>query len=144
VSLILTDLPLDLARIEQRIEDAGFGATVTFCGYVRNNNLGKQIVSLEYEVFPPMAEEQFAKIEAEIKDKWPGTAIETVHRIGLLQVGELSVVIAVGAAHRKEAFAACAYAIDKLKERVPIWKIETDTAGKVWRDGDDDKCEPEG
>lgn len=142
MALVITEQPLELMAIEKKVQDSGFGATVTFCGYVRDNNLDRQIASLEYEAYEPMTTEQFSKIEAEIADRWPGAAIEAVHRVGLLKVGELSVVIAVGAAHRGEAFAACAYAIDELKARLPIWKKETAVDGTVWREGGDDKCRP--
>jgi molybdopterin synthase catalytic subunit len=99
---------------------------------VRSVSKGQTVSHLEYEAYPPMAEKQMARIAEEARAKWPGAQVAIVHRVGRLEPGQLAVVIAASAPHRKEAFLACEWAIDRLKEDVPIWKKETTTDGAVW------------
>jgi molybdopterin synthase catalytic subunit len=100
---------------------------------VRNNNAGRAVVALEYEAHGPMAEAKMKEIGEAVHRQWPGVRqVAMVHRIGRLRIGEASVVIAVSAAHRHEAFEACRFAIDRLKETVPIWKREIFEDGAVW------------
>jgi molybdopterin synthase catalytic subunit len=99
---------------------------------VREATRGRRVLHLEYEAYAPMAERTMAQIGNEIGSKWPVDAVAILHRVGRLQVGEMSVAIAVAAPHRREALEACSYAIDRLKELVPIWKKEVFEDGEVW------------
>jgi molybdopterin synthase catalytic subunit len=99
-------------------------AVVTFIGTVRNNADGKKVLYLEYEAFSEMAQKKLEEIAAEIRNRWKITDIEIVHRIGRIEIGENVVVIAIGSVNRSEALQACQYAIDRIKEVVPIWKKE--------------------
>jgi molybdopterin synthase catalytic subunit len=101
----------------------------------RNNNDGKQVRALEYSAFEPMAVDELRRIEAEIRNRWNVIGVAVVHRLGRLHVGESSVVIAISAPHRKDAFEACRYAIDTLKSRIPIWKKEFYDDGESWVKG---------
>ena len=111
------------------------GAILTFAGTVRNHHLGREVTGIEYHAYEEMAVKEMDHIEAASKEKWPGIEIEIVHRTGFLEVGEASVLIAVGTAHRKEGFEALRYAIDTIKEDVPIWKKEMYTDGHAWIEG---------
>jgi molybdopterin synthase catalytic subunit len=128
----VVDRPLTLAEVVDAVSGPGQGGLVTFSGAVRAVSKGKAVSHLEYEAYPPMAEKQMARIAEEARTKWPGTQVAIVHRVGRLEPGELAVVIAASAPHRKEAFLACEWAIDRLKEDVPIWKKETTSDGAVW------------
>lgn len=128
----VVDRPLTLEEVVEAVSGPGQGGLVTFAGAVRAVSKGQDVAHLEYEAYPPMAEKQMARIAAEARSKWPGVEVAIAHRVGLLKPGELAVVIAASAPHRKEAFLACEYAIDRLKEDVPIWKKETTTSGAVW------------
>jgi molybdopterin synthase catalytic subunit/molybdopterin converting factor small subunit len=125
----LTNEPLDPRAVEALVEDAGCGALVTFIGTVRNTNEGRDVDYLEYEAYPGMAERKMAEIGAEIRQRWNLDRVAMAHRLGRCAIGEASIVICVASPHRKEAFEACHYAIDRVKEIVPVWKKE------VWRDG---------
>jgi len=114
------------------VNKSGNGGICTFVGTVRDNADGKSVLHLEYDAYAEMAEKKLADVAAEIKNKWGLDDVSIVHRIGKLEIGEAAVVIAVGAPHRKEAFAACQYAIDRIKEYVPIWKKEYFEDGEVW------------
>lgn len=108
------------------------GAVVTFVGLVRNNSNGKKVLYLEYDAYKEMAEKKLREIGNEIQAKWGLADVAICHRVGRMEVGETCVVIAVGAPHRKQAFEACHYAIDRLKQIVPIWKKEVYEDGEVW------------
>jgi len=109
------------------------GGVVVFLGVVRNNNAGRRVVALEYEAHVPMAEAKMKEIGEAVYRRWPDVKqVAMAHRIGRLGIGEASVVIAVSAAHRQQAFEACHFAIDRLKETVPIWKREIFEDGAVW------------
>ena len=112
------------------------GAVVTFEGVVRNNSKGRIVRCLEFEAYPPMAEKKMKDIADEIYSKWGLDKVAMMHRIGRLEIGEVIVAIAVASPHRKEAFEACQYAIDRLKEVVPIWKRE------IWQDGTEEWVKP--
>jgi molybdopterin synthase catalytic subunit len=99
----------------------GAGAAVTFVGTVRNRSQGHTIQYLEYSAYKPMAEAEMRRIAAEVRERW-GLSCAMAHRIGRLQIGEASIVVAVASAHRTEAFEACRWAVDEVKSRVPIWK----------------------
>ncbi len=117
------------------MERTAAGAILTFAGTVRNHHLGREVTGIEYHAYEEMAVKELDHIEAAAKEKWPDIEIEIVHRIGFLGIGEASVLIAVGAAHRKEGFEALRYAIDTIKEDVPIWKKEIYTDGHAWIEG---------
>jgi molybdopterin synthase catalytic subunit len=129
--------PLDLARITDALAgDAGTdGAVVTFLGLVRNHNLGRSVRYLEYEAYEPLALRTFERIAGEIHERWPGALLALHHRLGRLEVGEASVAIAARAAHRGDAYAACRYAIERVKQIAPIWKREFFDGGDVWIEG---------
>jgi len=114
------------------VVDETVGAVVTFVGVVRGFSRGKKVSYLEYEAYPEMAEAKLAEIGEEIRQRWQIDKVAIVHRVGRLEVGETAVVIAVGSPHRREAFAACQYAIDRIKQIVPIWKKEVWEDGEVW------------
>jgi molybdopterin synthase catalytic subunit len=134
---ITTD-PLDGAAIralEAALTYPGAGGVVTFAGVVRDNARGKRVRSLEYDAYPEMAEREMRAIADEVAQRWPESALAMVHRVGPLAIGEASVVIVTACPHRAEAFAACRYAIDELKSRVPIWKKEFYEDGESWVEG---------
>ena len=108
------------------------GGVVTFTGAVRDHARGESIDHLEYEAYVPMAEREMKRIAAEAEKRWPGTRLSMVHRIGRLESGDAAVMVAAASAHRAEAFEACRYAIDTLKQTVPIWKKEFATSGIYW------------
>ncbi|MEA2514451.1 MAG: MoaE-MoaD fusion protein [Thermomicrobiales bacterium] len=128
---VTTD-PLDAREVEDAVADPSTGATVTFTGTVRDHARGKGVTALDYEAYPPAAEKMLERIGDEIRERWEIERVAIVHRYGLLQVGEASVVIAVSSPHRDEAFAACRHAIERIKEIVPIWKKEHYSDGAVW------------
>jgi molybdopterin synthase catalytic subunit len=109
------------------------GGVAVFLGVVRDNTVGRRVVALEYEAHASMAEAKMKEIGEDVHRRWPAVRqVAMVHRVGRLAVGETSVIIAVSAAHRREAFEACHFAIDRLKETVPIWKREIFQDGSVW------------
>ncbi len=124
--------PLSLDAVIAAVSGPAQGGIVTFAGAVRRRGQLEQVVQLEYEAFVPMAKKVMTEIADGIEIEWPGTKVAIQHRIGILRVGETAVVIAAAAPHRAEAFLACQAAIDRLKERVPIWKKEVSEDGAVW------------
>jgi molybdopterin synthase catalytic subunit len=132
VLIVDGELPVDeIVRSVQEQQGGATGAIVTFLGTVRNHSQGHGIEYLEYEAYRPMAQREMERIVREVWDQW-GFPCAIAHRLGRLYVGEASVVVAVASSHRKEAFLACHYAIDRLKETVPIWKKEVATDGYWW------------
>src|SRR6516165_244715 len=125
----LTHDVIDYAALTELVRRPGCGAVVTFLGTVRDLTDGRITTALDYEAHSPMAEKKLAEIEADTRARWPIGEIALVHRLGHLDVGDVSVAVAVSCPHRAEAFEACRYAIDRLKELVPIWKKEN------WADG---------
>jgi molybdopterin synthase catalytic subunit len=126
---------LDARALAQQLATQSDGAIVTFSGIVRGTNQGKKVLFLEYEAYPEMAAKMMERIGKEIQDNWGLSAVRMQHRVGRLNVGETSVVIVVAAPHRDDAFAACQYAINRLKRIVPIWKKEVFEDGEVWVEG---------
>jgi molybdopterin synthase catalytic subunit len=125
--------PLSPDAVAQMVDEPGAGGIVIFSGVVRNETRGRPVKFLEYEGHEPMAESKLSEIGAAIRTRWSGVKrVAMLHRLGRLEIGESSVLIAVSAAHRGEAFAACQYAIDTLKQTVPIWKKEHFEDGEVW------------
>ena len=111
------------------------GAVATFLGLVRNHNVGRRVLYLDYEAYEPLALKSFERIASEIDRRWPGVRLALHHRIGRLEVGEASVAIVTASAHRADAFAACRYAIERVKQIAPIWKHEFFEGGDVWIEG---------
>jgi len=132
----LTHEPIDYFALTERVRRVDCGAVVTFLGTVRDLTDGKVTVALDYEAYPAMAEKKLAEIENETRQRWPVGEILLVHRLGHLDVGEVSVAVAVSCPHRAQAFDACRFAIDRLKEIVPIWKKEN------WADGSTEWVHP--
>ncbi len=130
----LSETPIDVGSVVARVAGPGMGGIVTFIGAVRDNARGREIRHLEYESYPEMAEREMEKIAADASKRWPGTRVAIAHRAGHLVIGDLAVVVVAAAPHRGEAFSACRYAIDTLKETVPIWKKEVATDGEYWVD----------
>jgi molybdopterin synthase catalytic subunit len=128
---IVTD-PLAIEPLAALVADSRAGAIVTFAGVVRDNSRGRGVHLLEYEAYAPVAERMLSQIGDEIQARWPVLHVAIWHRVGRLAVGEASVVIALSVPHRQEGFAACAYAIERLKEIVPIWKKEVYDDGATW------------
>ncbi|MHA7632529.1 molybdenum cofactor biosynthesis protein [Corallococcus sp. M7] len=124
--------PLQLSEVVDAVASQGAGGLVTFSGAVRDQTKGRRVLRLEYEAYAPMAEAKLAEIGDEVARTWPGTRLAILHRVGTLVPGELAVVIAAASAHRKEAFLGCEYAIERLKQDVPIWKKEFFEDGEVW------------
>jgi molybdopterin synthase catalytic subunit len=125
--------PLSPDAIAGDVDEPGAGGVVIFSGVVRNETGGRGVKFLEYEGHATMAEAKMREIGAEVRARWSGVRrIAMLHRLGRLEIGESSVLIAVSAAHRGEAFEACRYAIDTLKRTVPIWKKEYFEDGEVW------------
>ncbi len=111
------------------------GAVVTFVGLVRNRNAGRRVRHLEYEAFEPLALKAFQRIVEEIGGRWPGVRLALHHRVGRLELGEASIAIAAASEHRGDAYAACRYAIERVKQIAPIWKREFFEGGDVWIEG---------
>jgi molybdopterin synthase catalytic subunit len=128
----VTNDPLDLNELVRHVTDPEAGAIVTFIGTTRNHNEGRRVLALDYEAYPEMAERELARIGADAAKKWQIGRMAIVHRLGPVQIGEASVVIAVSSAHREAAFAASRFAIEEIKKTVPIWKKEVFEGGEVW------------
>jgi len=126
--------PINIAEVLASVQNNQSGAVNIFLGTVRNHNKEKKVIKLAYEAYDSMAVSEIRKIVEETQEKWPVEAISVVHRKGELHVGDIAVMIAVAAPHRKESFAACEYIIDTLKKRVPIWKKEYYPDGDYWLD----------
>lgn len=143
----LTFDPLDVAAISSSVTHPSTGATSVFIGTTRDNFEGKTVVRLEYEAFESMAVKELGKVVAEVRDKWEVHSVAIHHRLGVVNITEASVVIAVSSPHRKEALEAVHFAIDRLKATVPIWKKEVYDEGETawkenkecgWREGGSD------
>lgn len=131
----ITENPIVPDELYQQVLQDSNGAVVTFCGVVRNHANNKPTRYLVYEAYPEMAEKKMAEIGAQIAARWGIQEVGIVHRVGRLEIGEISVLIAVASPHRAEAFEACRHAIDRLKETVPIWKKEVGEDGEEWVEG---------
>lgn len=134
--IALTRDPIDHQTLTEQVRRPGCGAVVTFLGTVRDLTEGRVTVALDYDAYPQMAEKKLAEIEQDTRQRWPVGEMVLVHRLGHLEVGEVSVAVAVSCPHRGQAFDACRHAIDRLKELVPIWKKEN------WSDGSTEWVHP--
>src|ERR1051325_917950 len=128
----VTDKPIDLQQLVDYVRDPQAGAIATFIGTTRNNNEGRKVIALDYEAYPEMAERELRRIGDDAKKKWNIERMAIVHRIGPVEITEASVMIAVSAPHRDDAFQACRFAIEEIKKTVPIWKKEEFEGGEVW------------
>ena len=126
---------LDTVEVAAAVSAAGYGAMTTFIGLVREYNAGRRVLFLDYECYEPLAVKAFRRIEEEARARWPDARLAIAHRVGRLEIGEASVIIAAGAPHRGDAFAACRYAIERIKQIAPIWKHEHYEGGQVWIEG---------
>ena len=138
----ITAAPISVDEVSRRVTSPAVGAVVSFAGIVRGTNAGRQVRYLEYETYPEMAETTLAQIAAEIKARWPVEGVAIVHRVGRLEIGETSVIIAVASGHRHGAFEATHYAIDRIKEIVPVWKKEYFEGGEIWIEGPEKPPDP--
>jgi molybdopterin synthase catalytic subunit len=125
----LTSDPIDYAELTESVRSTASGAVVLFLGTVRELTDGRQTVALDYDAYGPMAEVKLQELETEARGRWPIDQLAIVHRVGHLDLGEISVAVAVSCPHRHDAFEAARFLIDTLKVTVPIWKKEN------WSDG---------
>jgi molybdopterin synthase catalytic subunit len=139
--LAITSDPLSVEALVGAVERAarargeGCGAVATFVGVVRATHQSRRVTFLVYEAFDALAEQVFARIQTETGDVWPDATVAIHHRVGRLDIGEASVVIAAAAAHRAEAFQVCRYAIERVKQIAPVWKHEFFDDGEAWVEG---------
>jgi molybdopterin synthase catalytic subunit len=131
---ITTD-PLDVAALLATVDPSGMGAVASFVGLVRDHNQGRRVLHLEYDAYEPLALRGLERILEEARERWPAVHMVIHHRIGRLNIGEASVAIAAASPHRAAAFSACRYAIERIKQIVPIWKHEYFDGGDVWIEG---------
>jgi molybdopterin synthase catalytic subunit len=132
---LVTPNVLDVGALARTVEAPGVGAVITFVGVVRDHNQGRRVLHLVYEAYVPLAERSLRRIVDEARERWPSVALAVHHRTGQLAIGEASVAIAAASPHRGAAFAACRYAIERVKQIVPIWKHEFFEGGDVWIEG---------
>ena len=125
----MTNAPIDYHALTESVRSSQSGAVVLFLGTVREMTEGRRTVALEYEGYPQMAEAKLAELESQARSRWPIDQVAIIHRLGHLELGDISVAIAVSCPHRKQAFEAGQFLIDELKVSVPIWKRE------IWDDG---------
>jgi molybdopterin synthase catalytic subunit len=131
----ITTTALDVGALIRAVDAAGAGAVAAFVGLVRDHNLGRRVLHLEYEAYEPLARRGLELIVEEAREHWPAARMLIHHRIGRMAIGEASVVIVAASPHRAEAFAASRYAIERIKQIVPIWKHEYFEGGDVWVEG---------
>jgi molybdopterin synthase catalytic subunit len=135
--ILLTHDTIEYRPLTEQVRRTDCGAVVTFLGTVRDLTGDRLTVALDYEAYPGMAEKKLREIEQDTRSRWPVGDMVMVHRLGRLEVGEISVAVAVSCPHRAQAFEACHHAIDRLKELVPIWKKEN------WADGSTEWVHPQ-
>jgi molybdopterin converting factor subunit 1 len=133
---LITRDPISASDLSKSLRAANDGAVVIFEGFVRNHSHGRATLYLEYEAYEPMAIRKMEELGAEAKQKFAIDGIAVIHRLGRLEIGETSVAIIVTAEHRRPAFEACQYAINRLKQIVPVWKKEYFADGAVWAEGE--------
>lgn len=132
----VTAEPLDPQRAVELVRRDDAGAVVVFLGVVRDHNLGRRVLYLEYDAYPEMARRVMRELAEEAMGRWPIVDVAVLHRIGHLEVGETSLLVAVSSPHRAEAFDAAHWLVDRLKERAPIWKKEVFEGGEEWIEGE--------
>ena len=135
VLVAITDRPLAAEALVAAVSGDGTGAVTTFLGLVRDHNQGRRVRHLVYEAYEALAVRALERILAEAAARWPSVRLAIHHRVGTLQIGEASVAIAAASPHRADAFAACRYAIERVKQIAPVWKHEFFEGGDVWIEG---------
>ena len=138
----ITDQPLDPERVTNLVRQDGNGAVVTFLGTTRDNFDGKRVLRLEYEAYYGMALKKLEEICREMREEFGVDDVAISHRTGLVDIGQISLIVAVAAPHRKEAFDACHKVVDRVKEIVPIWKKEVYEDGSRWVACEDHEFSP--
>jgi molybdopterin synthase catalytic subunit len=131
----ITSDPLDPAPLVEAVRRDESGAVALFYGVVRNENKGRSVQYLEYDAYPEMAIKKMREVADEVRARFPVTGVGVLHRIGRLEIGETSLLVAVSSGHRREAFEACHFTVDRIKEIVPIWKKEVWDDGEEWVEG---------
>jgi molybdopterin synthase catalytic subunit len=131
----ITREPLDPTELVEAVRRDESGAVALFYGVVRNENKGRAVRYLEYDAYPEMAIKKMREVADEVRARFPVTGMGVLHRIGRLEIGETSLLVAISSGHRKEAFEACHYAVNRIKEIVPIWKKEVWEDGEEWIEG---------
>ncbi len=139
----ITDEPIKPGDLHDVVLADSDGAVTSFAGVVRDNTKGRSTRYLEYDVYGEMAEKEMRAIGEEVKSRWEVDAVGILHGRGRMEIGDISVLIAVSSPHRKASLEACHFAIDRLKETVPIWKKEVWTDGEAWIEGDPSSSPPE-
>ena len=132
ISIRLTDEKLQVTEVLAAVQSDRAGAVDMFIGTVRNHTQDRSVVRLDYEAYDAMAVKEMEKLATQVGDRWPIEKIAIHHRKGTLEIGDIAVIIAVATPHRQEAFEACKFTIDTLKQTVPIWKKEIFDDGEVW------------
>ncbi len=140
----ITHEPLDPEAITARVRRDSSGAVVTFLGTTRSYTGDRKVLHLEYEAYQPMADKKLAEVARELRERWPVEGVAIAHRLGRLEIGDISLVVAVASPHRRAAFAACQYSVDRIKRTVPIWKKEFFQGGEVWVESPEDVAMREG
>lgn len=134
----ITHQPLNPEAITTKVRDASNGAVVTFLGTTRDRTADRNVLHLEYEAYVSMAEKKLANVAENMRDRFGVEDVVIAHRLGRLEIEDISLVVAVASAHRSDAFAACQYAVDSIKQTVPIWKKEFFEGGEVWIESPED------
>jgi len=130
---------LDPDEITDKVRNPSAGAIISFLGSTRNVTSDRKVLYLEYEAYEPMARKELAAVADEMHERWPLHGVAISHRLGRLEIGEISLVVAVSSQHRPDAFAACEYSINRIKQTVPIWKKEYFEGGAVWVESPEDQ-----
>ena len=131
----VTEQPISPEAVVSEVKTRGSGCVVTYVGLIRDHSRGKTVQSVAYEDVSGKAEKRLQEIADEIKRQWSVDNVAICHRVGRLNVGDINLVVAIAAAHRTEGFAACQYAIDQFKQKLPTKKTETYQDGSVWVEG---------
>ncbi|HET9359955.1 MAG TPA: molybdenum cofactor biosynthesis protein MoaE [Vicinamibacterales bacterium] len=133
----VTSVPLDLQALTREVAGScvGDGAVASFIGLVRDHNQGRRVSYLDYEAYEPLAVRTLGRIVDEVRSNWPDTRVGVHHRTGRIEIGDASVIIVAASPHRANAFAACRYTIERVKQIAPIWKHEHFEGGDVWLEG---------
>ena len=130
--VIITSNQILPETVTQNVRSKSNGAVITFLGTTRNETKGRKVLRLEYEAYEPMASQKISEIVTEVQEKFSVSDISVCHRIGTIDIGEISLVVSVSSPHRKDSFQACQYVVDRIKEIVPIWKKEIFMDGEKW------------
>lgn len=135
IAVTAARLDLEALTTHAAAQASGSGAIASFVGLVRDHNQGRRVLFLEYEAYEPLAVRALERIVEEARSTWPDASLAVHHRIGRLEIGEASIIIVAVSPHRADAFAACRYTIERVKQIVPIWKREHFEGGDIWLEG---------